>query len=174
MIDGEDNLNQFFELPIKNENQLNIFLDSVNEKAFGENHSLFRWKRVVSSEKIQEYLVKNQLIKDRKDFVNIKITQRGFSGRVIKMEIQVSNSNKMIVLERDDIRRILNFLPSTLFTINKLNDNYWIFKGGGFGHGVGLSQSGAIEMAEMGFTYEQILIHYYRGKKIKKIEILSQ
>ena len=65
-------------------------------------------------------------------------------------------------------------MPSNLFTINKLNDNFWLFKGGGFGHGVGLSQSGAIEMAELGFTYEQILNHYYQGTKIKKIEILSQ
>ena len=33
---------------------------------------------------------------------------------------------------------------------------------------------GAIEMAELGFTYEQILNHYYQGTKIKEIEILSQ
>ena len=75
---------------------------------------------------------------------------------------------------KDDIRRVLSFLPSNLFTINKLNDNLWLFNGGGFGHGVGLSQSGAIEMAELGFTYEQILNHYYQGTKIQKIEILSQ
>ena len=46
---------------------------------------------------------------------------------------------------------------------------FGVFKGGGFGHGVGLSQSGAIEMAELGFTYEQILNHYYKGTKIKKL-----
>ena len=39
---------------------------------------------------------------------------------------------------------------------------------------VGLSQSGAIEMAKLGFSYEQILNHYYRDAKLKKIEILSQ
>ena len=84
------------------------------------------------------------------------------------------NSKKPIVLIKDDIRRILSFLPSNLFTIDKLNNNLWLFKGGGFGHGVGLSQSGAIEMAKLGFTYEQILNHYYRDAKLKKIEILSQ
>jgi len=47
-------------------------------------------------------------------------------------------------------------------------------RGGGFGHGVGLSQSGAIEMAKLGFSYEQILSHYYRNAKLKKFEILSQ
>ena len=47
-------------------------------------------------------------------------------------------------------------------------------RGGGFGHGVGLSQSGAIEMAKLGFSYEQILNHYYQKAKLKKFEILSQ
>ena len=68
----------------------------------------------------------------------------------------------------------MNFIPSNLFTINKLNDDLWFLRGGGFGHGVGLSQSGAIEMAKLGFSYEQILKHYYRDAKIKKFEILSQ
>ena len=83
-------------------------------------------------------------------------------------------NNESILIEKDKIRRILNFLPSTLFTINKINDDLWLFKGGGFGHGVGLSQSGAIEMAELGFTYEQILNHYYQGTKIQKLDISSQ
>ena len=68
----------------------------------------------------------------------------------------------------------MNFIPSNLFTIDKLNDDLWLFRGGGFGHGVGLSQSGAIEMAKLGFSYQQILNHYYRGAKLEKIEILSQ
>ena len=102
--------------------------------------------------------------------VDLNIIDRGFSGRVIKLEIKLKHLKKPIVLVKDDIRRILSFLPSNLFTINKLNDNLWIFKGGGFGHGVGLSQSGAIEMAELGFTYEQILNHYYKGTKIKKFK----
>ena len=35
--------------------------------------------------------------------------------------------------------------------------------GGGFGHGVGLSQTGAVGMAEKGATFEEILKHYYQG-----------
>ena len=61
-----------------------------------------------------------------------------------------------------------------MFTIDKLSDDLWLLRGGGFGHGVGLSQSGAIEMAELGFSYEQILNHYYPNAKLEKIEILSQ
>ena len=57
-------------------------------------------------------------------------------------------------------------MPSNLFIIDKLNDNLWVFTGGGFGHGVGLSQSGAIEMAKIGYSYQKILKRYYKKTKI--------
>ena len=174
MIDGLDSLQKSFKLPIKNGVALNKFLESADERVYGNMHSLFRWEKKISSEKIQNNLLKNNLISEKSGLVDLNIIDRGFSGRVIKLEIKLKNSKKPIVLVKDDIRRILSFLPSNLFIINKLNDNLWLFKGGGFGHGVGLSQSGAIEMAELGFTYEQILNHYYQGTKIKKIGILSQ
>lgn len=174
MIDGFDSFKQSFKLPIKNGDELNKFLEFAGEKVYGNKHSLFRWEKILSNEIIQNNLLKNKLIEEKSDLVELNIIDRGSSGRVIKLEIKLKNFKKPIVLIKDDIRRILSFLPSNLFTINKLNDNLWLFKGGGFGHGVGLSQSGAIEMAELGFTYEQILNHYYRGTKIKKIEILSQ
>ena len=104
---------------------------------------------------------------------DLNIIQRGKSGRVIRLGIKTKNSNKQIVLVKDNIRKILSFLPSNLFNIDKLNDNLWIFKGGGFGHGVGLSQSGAIEMAKQGFSYKKILNHYYQKTKIQKIDIVS-
>ena len=174
MIDGLDSLKKSFKLPIKNANELNNFFDYSNKKVYGDNHSLFRWKKILSSEKIQDYLILNQIIENKVDFIDVVIIDRGSSGRVTKLEIKLSTYNKPIVLEKDDIRSKLSFLPSNLFTINKLSDNLWLFRGGGFGHGVGLSQAGAIEMAELGFTYEQILNHYYPGTIIKKIEIMSQ
>jgi len=106
--------------------------------------------------------------------LDLNSIERGASGRVTKLEIQTDKGNKSIILVKDDIRRVLNFIPSNLFTINILNVDLWLLRGGGFGHGVGLSQSGAIEMAKLGFSYEQILNHYYRDAKLKKIEILSQ
>ena len=89
-------------------------------------------------------LKKNKLIDSNDYLLDLNIIQRGKSGRVIKLGIKTKNSTKQIVLVKDNIRKILSFLPSNLFNIDKLNDNFWIFKGGGFGHGVGLSQSGAI------------------------------
>ena len=68
----------------------------------------------------------------------------------------------------------MKFLPSNLFIIDKLNDDFWVFTGGGFGHGVGLSQSGAIEMAKLGFNYERILRHYYEGININDFQSIKR
>ena len=137
MIDGLDPLKKAFKLPIKSEDELNKFLDFADEKVYGNKHSLFRWKKIISNETIQNNLLNNQLIEEKSDLVDLNIIERGFSGRVLKLEIKQKDLNKPIVLIKDDIRRALSFLPSNLFTINKLNDNLWLFKGGGFGHGVG-------------------------------------
>jgi len=174
IIDGSKSLNKIFKLPITNESDLNNFLDFDKEQFYGSNHSLFRWNKKISSLEIKEKLLKNKLINLNEDVLDLNSIARRSSGRVTKLEIQTDKGNKSIVLVKDDIRRVFNFIPSNLFTINKLNDDLWLLRGGGFGHGVGLSQSGAIEMAKLGFSYEQILSHYYRNAKLKKFEILSQ
>ena len=174
MIDSLDSSKKSFKLPINNEDQLNNFFELSDEKFFGDQHRLFRWEKLISGETIQNSLIKSKLIEENSALLDLNIIERGSSGRVTKLEIMFKNFKKPLILVKDDIRRTLPFLPSNLFTINKLNDNLWVFDGGGFGHGVGLSQSGAIEMAELGFTYEQILNHYYPGTKIKEIEIMSQ
>ncbi|MBO8207251.1 SpoIID/LytB domain-containing protein [Prochlorococcus marinus XMU1406] len=174
IIDGSKSLNKIFKLPIISESDLNNFLDFDKEQFYGSNHSLFRWNKKISSLEIKEKLIKNKLININENVLDLNSIERGSSGRVTKLEIKTNKVNQSIVLVKDDIRRVFNFIPSNLFTINKLNDDLWLLRGGGFGHGVGLSQSGAIEMAKLGFSYEQILNHYYRDAKLKKIEILSQ
>ncbi|MGA1795044.1 MAG: SpoIID/LytB domain-containing protein [bacterium] len=54
-----------------------------------------------------------------------------------------------------------NILRSTTFTVTKDGDGFFIFKGAGWGHGVGLCQWGAKAMAEQGASYRDILSHYY-------------
>jgi stage II sporulation protein D len=45
------------------------------------------------------------------------------------------------------------------------------FSGGGYGHGIGLSQWGAYGMADAGSNYQQILLHYYTGVQLAKLEV---
>lgn len=59
-------------------------------------------------------------------------------------------------------------LRSTDFIIKKDNNNYLITTKG-YGHGVGMSQYGANEMAKKGFNYKEILMHYYQKTNIDKI-----
>ncbi len=47
------------------------------------------------------------------------------------------------------------------------NSDSVTFNGSGYGHGIGMSQDGAIEMAKLGFTYQDILKYYYTGVEIK-------
>ena len=63
-----------------------------------------------------------------------------------------------------DMRLDLN-LHSTYFTVEKNEDNI-IIKGRGNGHRVGFCQEGAMHMAELGYTYLQILQFYYRGIQV--------
>ena len=64
-----------------------------------------------------------------------------------------------------EIRTVFE-LKSSTFTIEYKNDEF-IFTVKGYGHGVGMSQYGANHMANQGFTYDQILKHYYTGVEIK-------
>ena len=59
-------------------------------------------------------------------------------------------------------------LKSTDFTIT-LNGNNVEIRTFGFGHGVGMSQYGALGMADEGYTYDQILAHYYQNTLLVKI-----
>ena len=67
-----------------------------------------------------------------------------------------------------EIRNILN-LRSTDFELEK-QENGILIKTNGYGHGVGLSQYGANGMAKKGYTYQEILSHYYPGTTIRSIE----
>ncbi len=59
-------------------------------------------------------------------------------------------------------------LYSSAFIIEKNGDRF-TFYGAGWGHGVGLCQIGAAVMGAQGYTYRQILRHYFKGSQIEKI-----
>ena len=66
-----------------------------------------------------------------------------------------------------EARSILG-LKSTNFSIIKEEDRI-LFKVIGNGHGVGMSQTGADSLAKQGFSYKEILMHYYTGTQITKL-----
>jgi SpoIID/LytB domain protein len=76
----------------------------------------------------------------------------------------------MVVGKELEIRRWLSWshLYSSAFIVTVEGDRV-IFHGAGWGHGVGLCQIGAALMATKGFSAEEILKHYFRGIRIKRI-----
>ncbi len=88
----------------------------------------------------------------------IKILEYTESGRV--KTLKVGNKN----IAGTEVRSILG-LRSTNFDI-EINENSITFKVTGYGHGIGMSQTGADAMAKQGSTYEQIIKHFYVGVEI--------
>ena len=93
--------------------------------------------------------------------LNISYIKRTSTGRNIKLMI---NNN---IYNASDIMQIFN-IKSTFFDITK-NNNVIKISSKGYGHGVGMSQYGAQAMALQKYKYNQILYHYYKNTKIKKI-----
>ena len=108
----------------------------------------------------------------------IEIVEKDQSNRVKLLKIISKNGNIKILrgIEfRDKINKNTEvyfnnpyIIPSTLFEIEDKGDTI-VFTGKGYGHGVGLSQYGAKKMAEIGFTYKDILKFYFPNLQIKKI-----
>jgi stage II sporulation protein D len=88
------------------------------------------------------------------------------AGRISR--IRVLHSQGELIVKAEDLRRVLGYteLPSTRFRIGKIGREMQI-QGNGYGHGVGLCQWGAKEMAEMGYSYDKILKYYYPGVRLE-------
>ena len=66
------------------------------------------------------------------------------------------------------IRRLLGDLPSAMFVLAASGEG-WILRGGGWGHGVGMCQWGAIGRAAAGQDYRRILGAYFSGADVSRI-----
>ena len=162
-LDGPTSWSREIDLPLSNEKNLESFLFS-NPKSYGADHPLFRWERTLDSSQIARQLIQAKKIGSSFSPDRMKVVERGASGRVTLLKIDAKD-NSEVYLELDEIRRVLRQLPSTLFLVKEIKEGKWLFSGGGFGHGVGMSQSGAIELAKKGWTTKQILSHYYPKTK---------
>lgn len=108
-------------------------------------------------QKLKEYYSEIEI--NFEDENEIKIIENTESGRV--KTIKFGN----IQIPGTEARKIFG-LKSTMFTIEKTNESI-NFKVLGYGHGVGMSQTGADSMAKLGNNYEDIIKHYYAGVEIQ-------
>lgn len=87
----------------------------------------------------------------------------------VERDVSLTPLDTKILLKT--IRKDLK-LKSTHFSITE-KDGYVMFKGKGFGHGVGLSQEGAIKMTNLGHSYKEVLHYYYQGIHLVPLEALD-
>ncbi|BDI19519.1 hypothetical protein ANSO36C_53210 [Nostoc cf. commune SO-36] len=98
------------------------------------------------------------------------VVKRSQSGRILELAVKTDRST--FILHKDEVRSAFAAPTSTLFYIEPLNKgepNLWgyAFIGGGLGHGVGLSQTGAQNLAKLGWSSPKILQFYYPGTQIQ-------
>jgi len=172
-------------LPLNTDEAAEDFYTS-KPKSYDVKSSYYRWEREWSQEELQQEIQNHIAAQSDAGFVHpavkkgeiigqilrVNVLERGLSGKIMRLQIETENGNYTVEKELV-IRRLFTnkgkALPSANFVFKQNFDedgNLTEIKayGGGYGHGVGLSQFGAGYMAtELKKSYEEILQHYYSG-----------
>ena len=130
-----------------------------------ETRDFFRWEVSYGRDELGRLLLRRTGI----DFGTVKeleALERGPSGRIKRLRITGTSRTEVIGKELA-IRRALSesHLKSSAFEAEWDGDVLHL-RGRGWGHGVGLCQIGAAVMAVRGYSYREILLHYYPGTEI--------
>lgn len=146
-----------------------------SEEVFGKSYPYLRpvaarcdlspyslWERKIPVEEIEKALNISGIQK-------ISIKSRTATNRAKTLE--VSHAGGSLVVKCTDMRKLLGWsrLPSTNFEISK-DSSIFVFEGKGYGHGVGLCQWSALQMAREGKSYREILSFFYPGTSLQAYE----
>ncbi|HZJ76519.1 MAG TPA: SpoIID/LytB domain-containing protein [Oscillospiraceae bacterium] len=121
------------------------------------------WTAIFNKEEIRK--AAQELGKDCKDFDNIEVLDKGPSGRVTKLKIgdqTVEAPAFRVALDSTEMK-------STMLESITVEGDKVTMKGKGYGHGVGMSQWGANQMAKEGKKAEDIIKHYFNDIEIVKL-----
>ena len=140
-----------------------------------ETTDFYRWKVSYTQEELSELIHRRSGI-DFGQILDMIPVARGTSARLWKLKI-VGTKRTLTIGKELEIRRILSpsHLYSSAFVIDKEEvssegiPGRFTLTGAGWGHGVGLCQIGAAVMGEQGYSYQEILLHYYIGATIEKL-----
>lgn len=137
-----------------------------------ETMDFFRWKVIYDQAELSEIVRKRTGIGFGK-VTGLTVLERGSSGRITRLKIE-GTQKSMIIGKELEIRKALSktHLYSSCFHVEKTDSDKgttFTLHGAGWGHGVGLCQIGAAVMASRGYSYDDILKHYFRGADLKKI-----
>ena len=153
------------------ENVLRQVLNNYDQ----ETADFYRWRVEYSQDELAELIARRSGI-DFGRILDLRPVARGTSGRLYKLKI-VGEKRTLTIGKELEIRRTLSpsHLYSSAFIVERHDiaaDGYpgkFVLRGAGWGHGVGLCQIGAAVMGEKGYSYKQILMHYFKGAAITKL-----
>ena len=153
--------------PFCNTNDKEVLSQVLNDYD-QETNDFYRWTVEYTTDELST-LVNEKLKDDFGTITDLIPMERGKSGRIWKLKI-VGSKKTFTIGKELEIRRALSesHLYSSAFDVEKTEKGFRL-TGKGWGHGVGLCQIGAAVMGQKGYTYEEILLHYYRNAEIKRI-----
>lgn len=143
----------------------------------------YRWEAAIPAEMLSELISRNTGTKIGK-LRSLCVTKRGAGNAAIQITAEGSLGSVTVDTE-NKIRRALGgsgyqiqkndgtavpskeLLPSAFFTIEE-KEQVYVIRGGGYGHGIGMSQNGANEMAKRGMNCEEILKTFYAGVSVEE------
>lgn len=174
ILDAPNNIWNLTGQSLREENNLQAFINK--KEGFNETGwELFRWRRESRIEDISKSLQKFLAVKKSpfaklKEVKEMEVVERSDSGRILKLEIKTDIGS--FHLTKDEVRSAFAAPISTLFYLEPLKkdgSDLWgyAFVGGGMGHGVGLSQVGAQNLAKLGKSSTDILEFYYPGTQLQ-------
>ncbi len=145
-----------------------------------ETTDFYRWTVEYTQEELSN-LIRERSGIDFGDILDLIPIRRGPSARLVELKI-VGTKRTLIVGKELEIRKWLSpsHLYSSAFVIDKIQESGaksqdesipsgFRLIGAGWGHGVGLCQIGAAVMADKGYNYKEILLHYFPGADLERI-----
>ena len=180
--------------PLNREEEARLFYMSYPD-SYDMKSPYYRWQKEFSREELEKVLSQTLVAQSKTGFVKpefkqddilgelkeLRVKRRGVSGKIMELEI-VTDKKTYSVFKELVIRRLLQkdgvSLPSANVVFENLYDtdkklNKIVAYGGGFGHGVGMSQYGAGFMStSLHKTFDKILKRYYTGITISTVPII--
>lgn len=176
VVDSPHSIWNLGQKPLADEQNFREFINL--REGFNESgREVFRWRRENTLEQItadlRRYLerTKHPLI-GFNQLIQMQVVQRSSAGRILKLTVETDKGT--IELHKNEVRSAFGPPRSTLFYLDPIYGadktlKGYAFVGGGFGHGVGMSQYGAYNLAKLGWSGEQILSFYYPGTQIQPL-----
>lgn len=138
----------------------------------------YRWKAILDISQVKDKekgALQSLVVKKRNEAGYVTELELCFENKteVLKNENQIRKTLGMylqeVILQNEEVKNDRNILPSACFEILTNEEKYIVLRGGGNGHGIGMSQYGARGMAEKGYTYKEIIEYYYNNVIVKQI-----